>query len=478
MRNGAVAILSVLLVLGPATASAAGSDHATIVYQESERAFRVTESISFVSWENATAASGSLQLALPGGALDVVVSGAPHPIDAWHRSEAATIVVFVDGGTSGPVGEETITLRYLMGSESWDSPSRPGAATSNYTFFLFKGWNVTVDGHAVDAVGARFGRDGFTSSVSTSEDDATTIAFLPPAGRSLLYFYAGALVALIAVIGLAVSALRARRSAPRLEGTPLQHLGELSSRLRIVFLVLIVSTFAFFSFGLKEASVGDAAYFYPVPSFTENVATQVFSALAGGLVPAGVSLIVTSPTDAAFVNLEVAIFLGSLTTLPVLSFETAMFIGPALRREERRAVFSLVLPAIVLFTTGAAFAYFVLLPSMLSLLYAYAVPIGALQLLRVEDLVSFAVTTMLIFGLAFELPLIMAGLSRFGMIGHRTWIKYWRHVVVGIFVAAAIVTPDPSVVNQVLVAVPLIALYGLGIVAARAVSSKKGSSQR
>jgi sec-independent protein translocase protein TatC len=365
-----------------------------------------------------------------------------------------------------------------MGSESWESPARPGAVTSNHTFFLLEGWNVTVNGKPADATGAQFGRDGFISSGSQSEGRATTIALLPPAARSLLYFYAGALVIAIAFIGLAASALGIRHRAPRPEGTPLQHLGELSSRLRIVFLVLIVSTFAFFSFGLREASVGEAAYFYPVPSFTENIATQVFSALAGGLVPSGVSLIVTSPTDAAFVNLEVALFLGVLTTLPVLFFEAAMFIGPALRKEERRAALRLVLPALILFTAGAAFAYFVLLPSMLSFLYAYAVPIGALQLLRVEDLVSFAVTTMLIFGIAFELPLIMAGLSRFGMIGHRTWIKYWRHVVVVIFVGAAIITPDPSVVNQVLVAVPLIVLYGLGILTAKAVSSKSSASER
>jgi sec-independent protein translocase protein TatC len=107
-----------------------------------------------------------------------------------------------------------------------------------------------------------------------------------------------------------------------------------------------------------------------------------------------------------------------------------------------------------------------MVPLTLRTLYRYAEPIGASPLAQPQEIITFVLFTTLLFGLAFETPLVMAGLSRSGLVSPEAMGARWRGVVVGVLVMAAVVT-DPNPITQLLVGVPLVLLYFAGLGLAR-----------
>jgi sec-independent protein translocase protein TatC len=140
----------------------------------------------------------------------------------------------------------------------------------------------------------------------------------------------------------------------------------------------------------------------------------------------------------------------------------ARFLAPALRPSERRWLAWAVLPAVVLFLLGAAFGFVVLLPVTFAALYEFSDALGAASLLSVADFAGFTLAFLAGCGLAFELPLVMALLARSGVVAPRTFWNRWRHALVVVLVVAMVVTPDPTIVSQLLLAAPLMALYVVG----------------
>ncbi|MGQ0536599.1 MAG: twin-arginine translocase subunit TatC [Methanobacteriota archaeon] len=244
----------------------------------------------------------------------------------------------------------------------------------------------------------------------------------------------------------------------------LAHLAELRRRLLRVFAVFGAAFVLAFAFDVRRVAVGGALLPLPVPSFSPTIASRVFARMTSDLVPDGVTLVVTGPLDAVLAQVEVALFLACLSALPVALYEGAAFLVPGLTDRERRVFLATLLPATLLFALGAAFAYFVMVPMLLGTLYAFAPGLGAVPLVTTDRLVSFALLLVLVFGLMFELPVLMAVAARLGLASARGYLRYWRHAILAMFLLAAVITPDPSVVNQVVVAVPLVVLYLVGVV--------------
>jgi sec-independent protein translocase protein TatC len=160
-------------------------------------------------------------------------------------------------------------------------------------------------------------------------------------------------------------------------------------------------------------------------------------------------------------------------TMPVLIIEIMLFIRPGLENPQEIAAYRSAtvfgIPAvIVFFAIGVIFAYFVLLPLMLRFLANtggdYASPNW-----NIRDYFSFVLAVILWIGLAFETPLVMALLARLGIASPQAMLKQWRIAVVAIAVIAAIVTPTVDPVNMALVMGPLLLLYFLGVIMAKAV---------
>jgi sec-independent protein translocase protein TatC len=268
-------------------------------------------------------------------------------------------------------------------------------------------------------------------------------------------------VGTLAVLGVLVLALvlSLLRRKPALErGRLLEHVEELRRRLLIVMAVLVAGTVLALTVRIEERG----GWPVPMPGIYDTMASQLFLAAAHALLPADVQLIVTGPADGFVAQFAIALGIGIAFAIPVAMDQMGRFLAPALREDERRLLGWAILPAAVLFLVGAWFGFAVLLPATFEALYRFSDALGAATFLTVSDFATFTLAFLAGCGLAFEMPLVMALLSRVHLVQPATYWRGWRYAVVVILVIAMVVTPDPTIVSQVLLAVPLILLYVFG----------------
>ena len=194
---------------------------------------------------------------------------------------------------------------------------------------------------------------------------------------------------------------------------------------------------------------------------------------------AGVQLIVLRPTDMIWTYIEVILSVAAVVALPVLLYEALMFIRPALESEQEVAVFRVVAilgaPLVLLFfALGVSFAYFVMLPFALKYLMSFGSDL-ARPSWNIREYYSFVLAILLWIGASFETPLIMALLARLGLVAPKAMAAQWRYAIVGIAIVAAVITPTVDPFNMMLVMAPLLALYFIGILMARAVYKPRQS---
>jgi sec-independent protein translocase protein TatC len=287
-----------------------------------------------------------------------------------------------------------------------------------------------------------------------------------------------ATVAVLALLlGSVLAALRLRRGAP---GEVLlglwEHLEELRRRLLAIAGTLLAATTLALTFrvGLWHGALLGRAWTvpYPEPSLYDTVSSQLFRAAARHLVPPGVQLIVTTPMDGFMAQFYVALGLGIAVAVPVALHQLGRFFGPALREREKRLLALALVPATALFLLGAGFCYALVLPATLSALYQFSAPLGAASLLQVGDLATFVLNFLVGFGIAFQTPLVMVVLSRVGLVRPAVYWRYWRHATIVIVIVAGVLTPDPTVVSQLMLAVPLVGLYLVGAAVASRTARK------
>ena len=169
-------------------------------------------------------------------------------------------------------------------------------------------------------------------------------------------------------------------------------------------------------------------------------------------------------TESVGVYVRVAVMVGGILAMPIIVYELVAFVVPGLLPHEKRMLF-IALPFIFLsFIVGAAFAYFVMLPVAIPFLANFG---GIPGNFRISSYVGFITRVVFWIGVAFETPLVIALLARIGVVTPQQLIKAWRFAVVGIAIAAALITPTPDPVNMAIVMVPLLGLYGLSIILAR-----------
>ncbi len=164
-------------------------------------------------------------------------------------------------------------------------------------------------------------------------------------------------------------------------------------------------------------------------------------------------------------TLTVAAYFALLFSLPVLLYEAYAFVIPALNRDERRVALPVMAVAPLLFITGVAFSYLVVLPPAVHFLQGYNSSHFDV-LVQAKSYYSFEIITMLAIGLAFQLPLGLLALQRIGVINGRTLTRHWRYAVVIIAVIAAAM-PGADPVTTGLETLPLVLLYLASIVLLR-----------
>jgi sec-independent protein translocase protein TatC len=188
--------------------------------------------------------------------------------------------------------------------------------------------------------------------------------------------------------------------------------------------------------------------------------------------PEGSSFIFTGVTEAFFTYLKLAFFAGIFVASPVIIYLIWAFVAPGLYDTERKSIMPFVLLGVVFFIGGTAFAYFAVFPQAFKFFMGYNTQYVKIMP-SIGEYLSFSCIFLLGFGIVFELPVFIICLARLGIIKHSHLKKYRKMVIIGIFIAAAILTPTPDAVNQLLMAVPMLVLYELSIVAVRFFEKKK-----
>jgi len=180
------------------------------------------------------------------------------------------------------------------------------------------------------------------------------------------------------------------------------------------------------------------------------------------LLKIGKSLVFTHPMDALNLYLQVALLAGAIIASPFILFQVWLFIAPGLYQKERRFVVPFMLATVGLFLTGASFGYFYVLPGAMKILI---VQMGHnfTPMITIEDYSSFFLSIILGLGISFELPILIFFLAMFGIVSPRFLWKNIRYAILAVFIVAAIICPSPDPWTMCIYAIPMLALYLIGI---------------
>ena len=221
----------------------------------------------------------------------------------------------------------------------------------------------------------------------------------------------------------------------------------------------------------------------PMPGggVNNSIASHVFIFLQAPLADVleekgGGRMIFTALHEGFFTQIKVGFFTALCVSFPIISIQLWKFIAPALYRNEKRAFLPFLLATPVLFILGASMVYYIVTPLAWNFFIGFetAAGDGALAIEiepRISEYLSLIMRLIFAFGLAFELPVVLLLLVRAGLMAPETLAEKRKVAIVIAFVAAAILTP-PDVVSQLLLALPIIALYEISIIGARMIAPK------
>jgi sec-independent protein translocase protein TatC len=188
-------------------------------------------------------------------------------------------------------------------------------------------------------------------------------------------------------------------------------------------------------------------------------------------------LIFYGPTEALFASLKVSLLAGVILSMPVILYQCWKFVEPALLPKEQRWAIPLFALAAGFFALGLVFCNLVILPLVIHFFVSFGMDRELTPQLAVGTYIDFNVKFLLVFGFAFELPLALTLLARIGVLSSRVLASYRKHAIMVALILSAIITPDATLFTMLLMAVPLIILYEIGIWGARFFGKQPSQNQ-
>ncbi len=237
-----------------------------------------------------------------------------------------------------------------------------------------------------------------------------------------------------------------RRSNPDARMPLLEHLRELRNRVVKVAIAVAVG------------SVIGWIVYNPVWNFISAPYCKIPQPKGYGalVLHQGCQLYVNGLFDSLFIKLQISIATGIIVSSPIWLYQVWAFIAPGLYKRERRWAYYFVGAAVPLFAIGATIAYFAMTKGLRFLLHL--VPAHTTALITINTYLGYASAMLLIFGLAFELPLVFVLLNMAGVLTHERFRKWRRMIIFLVFAFAAIFTPSPDPISMLLLAVPCVLL--------------------
>ena len=235
----------------------------------------------------------------------------------------------------------------------------------------------------------------------------------------------------------------------------ISHLIELRNRLIRVVIGFVVVFFGLFPF-----------------------ANKIYALLAAPLLsklPVGGQMIATAVTTPFFVPMKVAMMAAFVISLPHTLYQIWAFVAPGLYAHEKKLMVPVIVASCVLFITGMSFAYFAVFPVVFGFMVKSA-PVGVAVMTDISQYLDFVMTLFMAFGLAFEVPIAVVLIARFGWVTIAQLKEVRSYVIVGAFIIGAIFTP-PDIISQFMLALPLWLLYEAGILVAQLTTPKPNTIQ-
>jgi sec-independent protein translocase protein TatC len=195
----------------------------------------------------------------------------------------------------------------------------------------------------------------------------------------------------------------------------------------------------------------------------------------------GRRMIYTGLAEAFFTYVKVAFWAGSFLTFPFVAIQLWLFIAPGLYRTEKRAFLPFLAATPVLFFLGGAMVYYFIFPLAWRFFLSFETPGGNGTLpieleARVGEYLSLVMKLIFAFGLSFQLPVALTLMGRVGLISADALARNRRYAIVGVFVAAAVITP-PDIISQIGLAIPILVLYEISIIAVRMVERRRAEAE-
>ena len=191
--------------------------------------------------------------------------------------------------------------------------------------------------------------------------------------------------------------------------------------------------------------------------------------------PDGAKLLSTGVVAPFMVPLKVTLFCAFVVALPYVLYQFWAYIAPALYKREKRLALPVIVSSVLMFAVGMAYCYFVVFRMVFQFIAGFS-PDSVNFAPDIDSYFGFVITMFFAFGLTFEVPIFVMVLNRVGMASAKRLKKIRPYVIVGAFVVAAIFTP-PDVLSQLLLALPLVVLYELGIVLVKVFGRKDDSDE-
>jgi sec-independent protein translocase protein TatC len=182
-------------------------------------------------------------------------------------------------------------------------------------------------------------------------------------------------------------------------------------------------------------------------------------------------MIATDITSSFIAPVKLTLYVAIILSMPYILYQIWSFVAPGLYKHEKRIALPVLLSSVVLFYTGIAFAYYVVLKSVLAFFIKFS-PDNVLPMTDIESYLNFVIKLFLVFGATFEIPVLTLMLVLAGVVSVDSLADKRRYIIVGCFGIAAVVTP-PDGLSMVLLAVPMWLLFELGLVMARVLVKEK-----
>ncbi len=205
------------------------------------------------------------------------------------------------------------------------------------------------------------------------------------------------------------------------------------------------------------------------------VANRLYTWLAAPMLakmPAGATLLAIDPLSPFFTPIKVAFFTALVLSMPFLIYQAWAFVAPGLYRHEKKLALPLLGSAVLLFYAGCAFAYYLVLPMVFGFIERVT-PVGVQATPDIAHYLDFVLVLFVAFGASFEVPVVVVVLVLLGIVSPAQLKQARGYVVVAIFIIAAVITP-PDAISQLMLAIPMMLLYEVGVFAARFVSARPG----